>query len=73
MDADNEGADEFVATNAAGEQTWTGSRVDLAVRLQLRAARGRGGLRSDDAEEKFVHDFVAAWTQVMEADRFDLA
>ena len=27
---------------------------------------------SDDAEEKFVNDFVAAWTKVMNADRFDL-
>ena len=28
---------------------------------------------SDDAKEKFVHNFVAAWTKVMNADRFDLA
>jgi catalase-peroxidase len=28
---------------------------------------------SDDADEKFVHDFVAAWAKVMNADRFDLA
>jgi catalase-peroxidase len=28
---------------------------------------------SDDADEKFVHDFIAAWTKVMNADRFDLS
>ena len=30
-------------------------------------------MRCDDAQEKFVRDFVAAWTKVMNADRFDLA
>ena len=51
---------------------WTGSRIDLIFgsHSQLRAFAEVYG--STDAKEKFVKDFVAAWTKVMEADRFDL-
>jgi catalase-peroxidase len=58
---------------ASGELEWTGTRVDLVFgsNSQLRALAEVYG--SDDAQEKFVHDFVAAWTKVMNADRFDLA
>ena len=51
---------------------WTGSRIDLIFgsHSQLRAFAEVYG--SVDAKEKFVKDFVAAWTKVMEADRFDL-
>ena len=52
---------------------WTGSRVDLVFgsNPQLRALAEVYG--SADAQKKFVQDFVAAWTKVMNADRFDLA
>ncbi|HUO25718.1 MAG TPA: catalase/peroxidase HPI [Candidatus Aquilonibacter sp.] len=52
---------------------WTASRVDLIFgsHSQLRALAEVYG--SSDAKEKFVKDFVAAWTKVMNADRFDLA
>ncbi|MDP3076458.1 catalase/peroxidase HPI [Bradyrhizobium sp.] len=52
---------------------WTGSRVDLIFgsHSQLRALAEVYG--SADAKEKFARDFVAAWTKVMNADRFDLA
>ena len=52
---------------------WTGTRVDLIFgsHSQLRALAEVYG--SHDAKEKFVKDFVAAWTTVMNADRFDLA
>ncbi|MFG3687097.1 catalase/peroxidase HPI [Micromonospora sp. NPDC047740] len=56
-----------------GEVKWTGSRVDLVFgsNSELRAlAEVYAG---DDAREKFVHDFVAAWAKVMDLDRFDLA
>jgi catalase-peroxidase len=55
-----------------GEVKWTGSRVDLAFgsNSELRAVAEVYG--SDDAKEKFVGDFVAAWTKVMNADRFDI-
>jgi len=56
-----------------GEPRWTGTRVDLVFgsNSQLRALAEVYG--SSDAQEKFVQDFVAAWTKVMNLDRFDLA
>jgi catalase-peroxidase len=56
-----------------GEKTWTGTRVDLVFgsNAQLRALAEV--YASDDAKEKFVRDFVAAWNKVMNLDRFDLA
>ena len=52
---------------------WTGTRVDLIFgsHSQLRALAEVYG--SADCKEKFVKDFVAAWTKVMDHDRFDLA
>jgi catalase-peroxidase len=58
---------------AADGTVWTGSRVDLVFgsNSELRAlAEVYAG---DDAKEKFVNDFVAAWVKVMNLDRFDLA
>ncbi|EGH98476.1 MULTISPECIES: catalase/peroxidase HPI [Pseudomonas] len=56
-----------------GEVKWTGSRVDLVFgsHAQLRAISEVYG--SADAQERFVKDFVAVWTKVMNLDRFDLA
>ena len=58
---------------ATGELKWTGTRVDLIFgsNSQLRALAEVYG--SADAQKKFVQDFVAAWTKVMNLDRFDLA
>ena len=58
---------------ATGELKWTGSRVDLVFgsNSQLRALAEV--YASDDAQQKFVRDFVAAWNTVMNLDRFDLA
>jgi catalase-peroxidase len=56
-----------------GELKWTGSRVDLVFgsHAQLRAL---GEVyASEDGQEKFIRDFVAAWVKVMNLDRFDLA
>jgi len=52
---------------------WTGTRVDLIFgsHSQLRAFAEVYG--SADAKEKFAKDFVAAWTKVMNLDRYDLA
>jgi catalase-peroxidase len=57
---------------ATGEVKWTGSRADLVFgsNSELRAVAEVYG--SDDAKEKFVNDFVAAWAKVMNLDRFDL-
>ncbi|MCZ6912122.1 MAG: catalase-peroxidase, partial [Proteobacteria bacterium] len=56
-----------------GELKWTGSRIDLVFgsNSELRAIAEVYG--SDDAEQKFVRDFVAAWGKVMNLDRFDIA
>jgi catalase-peroxidase len=58
---------------ASDEVKWTATAVDLVFgsNSQLRALSEV--YASDDAREKFVNDFVAAWTKVMELDRFDLA
>ena len=58
---------------ATGALKWTGSRVDLIFgsNSQLRALAEV--YACDDSQKKFVHDFVAAWNKVMNADRFDLA
>jgi catalase-peroxidase len=56
-----------------GTIRWTGTRVDLVFGSNsiLRALVEVYG--SSDGEKKFVHDFVAAWSKVMNLDRFDLA
>ncbi len=64
----------YVGTDrVTGAPKWTGSRVDLVFgsNSQLRALAEV--YAEDDSKEKFVRDFVAAWTKVMELDRFDLA
>ena len=58
---------------ATGELKWTGSRADLVFGSNSELRALAEVYASDDAKEKFVHDFVAAWTKVMNADRFDLA
>ncbi|HKE75937.1 MAG TPA: catalase/peroxidase HPI [Acidimicrobiales bacterium] len=57
---------------ATGEAKWTGTSVDLVFgsNSQLRAIAEV--YAADDAKEKFVRDFVAAWDKVMNLDRFDL-
>ncbi len=58
---------------AGGAVKWTGTRVDLLFgsNSQLRAIAEVYG--QEDGKDKFVSDFVAAWTKVMDADRFDVA
>ncbi|WP_084541092.1 catalase/peroxidase HPI [Nocardioides alkalitolerans] len=62
----------FEARDDAGEVRWTGSRADLVFGSNSELRAVAEVYASDDAKEKFVHDFVAAWTKVMELDRFDL-
>jgi catalase-peroxidase len=57
---------------ATGQAKWTASRVDLAFGSNSRLRALSEVYASSDGREKFVHDFVAAWTKVMNLDRFDL-
>lgn len=71
--ATSEQEDTFVGKNRhTGETVWTGTRVDLILgsNSELRAIAEVYGYAA--AEQKFVHDFVAAWNKVMNLDRFDL-
>ncbi|WP_405068904.1 catalase/peroxidase HPI [Kribbella sp. NBC_01510] len=63
----------FEAPDASGAVKWTGTRADLVFGSNSELRAVAEVYASDDAEEKFVQDFVAAWTKVMELDRFDLA
>jgi catalase-peroxidase len=57
----------------SGEVKWTGTRVDLVFGSNSVLRALAEVYASSDAKEKFVNDFVAAWTKVMNLDRFDLA
>ncbi|MFE1349296.1 catalase/peroxidase HPI, partial [Streptomyces sp. NPDC058757] len=58
--------------DATGEVKWTGTRADLVFGSNSELRALAEVYASDDAKEKFVTDFVAAWTKVMDLDRFDL-
>lgn len=55
-----------------GELKWTGTRVDLIFGSNSELRAIAEVYASDDAQEKFIQDFVSAWNKVMNADRFDL-
>jgi len=56
-----------------GEPKWTGTRVDLIFGSNAELRALAEVYAAADSQEKFVQDFVAAWTKVMNLDRFDLA
>jgi catalase-peroxidase len=68
----SEDANTFEGRDAAGQVKWTGSRVDLVFGSNSELRALAEVYASDDATEKFVADFVAAWVKVMNADRYDL-
>jgi catalase-peroxidase len=57
---------------ASGDVRWTGTRVDLVFGSNSELRALAEVYACDDAGEKFVRDFVAAWDKVMSLDRFDL-
>ena len=70
----SEAADLFEGRDRkTGSVQWTGTRVDLVFgsNSQLRSLAEVYG--TADSQRKFIKDFVAAWTKVMNLDRFDLA
>ncbi|MFC9031645.1 catalase/peroxidase HPI [Streptomyces arboris] len=64
--------DEFEARDASGKVKWTGTRADLVFGSNSELRALAEVYASDDARQKFVTDFVAAWTKVTNLDRFDL-
>ncbi|MGX1896031.1 catalase/peroxidase HPI [Streptomyces anulatus] len=64
--------DEFEAHDATGRVKWTGTRADLVFGSNSELRALAEVYASDDARQKFVTDFVAAWSKVMDLDRFDL-
>ncbi|WP_370948032.1 catalase/peroxidase HPI [Amycolatopsis sp. cg5] len=65
-------AESFEGRDATGEVKWTGSRVDLLFGSNSELRALAEVYASDDAKEKFVRDFVAAWVKVMDLDRYDV-
>lgn len=67
------GSHAFLATErASGERRWVGTRADLVFGSNSELRAVTEVYAADGSGEKFVTDFVAAWTKVMELDRFDL-
>ncbi|MFK0150765.1 catalase/peroxidase HPI [Streptomyces sp. NPDC090493] len=62
----------FEGRDDSGAVKWTGTRADLVFGSNSELRAVAEVYASDDAKEKFVKDFVAAWTKVADADRFDL-
>jgi catalase-peroxidase len=62
----------FESHDEGGRVRWTGSRVDLVFGSNSELRALAEVYASDDAKEKFVHDFVAAWSKVMNLGRYDL-
>jgi len=64
--------DEFEARASGGDLRWTGTRADLVFGSNSELRALAEVYASDDAREKFVHDFAAAFAKVMDLDRFDV-
>ncbi|PRH78448.1 catalase/peroxidase HPI [Streptomyces solincola] len=64
--------DEFEARDETGKVRWTGTRADLVFGSNSELRALAEVYAADDARERFVTDFVAAWAKVMDLDRFDL-
>jgi catalase-peroxidase len=72
--ATSDAADTFEGRGrTTGARQWTGSRVDLLFGSNSELRALAEVYACDDAREKFVRDFVAAWDKVMNLDRFDVA
>ncbi|MEU8223523.1 catalase/peroxidase HPI [Kribbella sp. NPDC048915] len=67
-----DGSQETFEATVDGKVKWTGTRADLVFGSNSELRAVAEVYASDDAKEKFVNDFVAAWHKVMELDRFDL-
>ena len=62
----------YIKERKTGKAKWSATRVDLVFGSNSVLRAYSEVYAQDDNKEKFVNDFVAAWTKVMNADRFDL-
>ncbi|WP_406830753.1 catalase/peroxidase HPI [Pedococcus sp. KACC 23699] len=69
----SEDSSTFEARDGSGQVRWTGTRADLVFGSNSELRAVAEVYASDDAKDRFVDEFVAAWTKVMELDRFDVA
>jgi len=69
----SEDASTFEGRDASGQVRWAGTRADLVFGSNSELRALAEVYASDDAKGRFVDEFVAAWTKVMELDRFDVA
>ena len=72
MDGDRRTAHVRGPRSAPATCKWTGTRADLVFGSNSELRALAEVYASDDAREKFVRDFVAAWVKVMDLDRFDV-
>ena len=63
----------YTGTDDSGQVRWTGTRADLVFGSNSELRAVAEVYASDDAQARFVRDFVAAWAKVMDLDRFDVA
>jgi catalase-peroxidase len=71
--ASDDTQEEFIATDrASGAEKWRATRADLILGSNAELRAVAEVYAENGHEEKFVRDFVKAWTKVMNADRFDL-
>ncbi|NRA58168.1 MAG: catalase-peroxidase, partial [Phycisphaerales bacterium] len=63
----------FIKDRETGETKYTATRCDLIFGSNAALRNVAEVYAADDGHERMVHDFIAAWTKVMELDRFDLA
>jgi catalase-peroxidase len=70
--ATDDSQDSFEGRDASGNVKWTGTRADLVFGSNSELRALAEVYASDDAKEKFVTDFVAAWSKVMDLDRYDV-
>jgi catalase-peroxidase len=70
--ATDDSSDTFEGSDASGAVKYTGTRADLVFGSNSELRAVAEVYASDDAKEKFVNDFAAAWSKVMDLDRYDL-
>jgi len=72
LETNFDGSQHGVFTSRPGDLKWVGTRVDLIFGSNTELRAIAEVYACNDSKKKFVNDFVAAWSKVMNLDRFDL-